>query len=228
LYQNGYLGIQREVSQIPSLAALKYLRCKRLDTPYGFRKTVIARPGGLAEQNLGPERRVKTLTMGGVEALLIASLCGAKPLDAKDVDKEQFQHLLRNSDFVHICTHGETDADHSFNSNILLQTKVRVLDMLAVSTQVGLVTFSACLSSGGHITDAGDVQGFSHDLLAAGANAYIGALWKVNDTVSMIYMYLFYLILPAGLDKPTFAEVWHGATVILYNISTEKTIEMLG
>ncbi|KAH7359244.1 CHAT domain-containing protein [Plectosphaerella cucumerina] len=227
LYQDGYLGIQREVSQVPSLAALKHLRSRRFDTPSGFRKTVIARPGSLAEQNLSPERRVKTLTMGGVEALLIANLWGAKPLDAKDVDKEQFQHHLRDSNFLHICTHGETDADHSFNSNILLQTKVRVLDMLAVSTKIGLVTFSACLSSGGHISDAGDVQGFSHDLLAAGANAYIGALWKVNDTASMIHMYLFYLILLAGLDKPTFAEAWHGATVTLYNMSTEKTIEIL-
>jgi CHAT domain-containing protein len=58
----------------------------------------------------------------------------------------------------------------------VLQDKIHVKDMLSLKTEVALVTFSTCLSGAGRCTNLRDVQGFAHDVLAAGANAYIGAL----------------------------------------------------
>jgi len=227
LYRGNYLGLQRQVTHVPSLTALRHLRRWRAGESSSHRQlrnTVIARPGGLADQI---ETGMKPLPMAGIEAMLLANMMGTSPLNAKTVDTAQFQDLLRDSEFLHICTHGQTDPNYAFNSVIHLKDRFRVLDMLAVRTEVSLVVFSACLSSRGHTSDSGDIQGFSHALLAAGANAYIGALWEVNDVATMIHMYLFYLTLLVLLDTPTLAEAWHNATKILYGLSTEETIKIL-
>ncbi|KAL2209868.1 hypothetical protein CC79DRAFT_1330321 [Sarocladium strictum] len=227
LYRNDYLGLQREVSQVPSLAALKHLRTRprsEAKSSGQHNTTIIARPGGLADQL---ETGIQPLPMAGVEAMLVGHLMGKRALDAKDVDREQFQGLLRDSDFLHICTHGQTDPGYAFNSHIQLKEQFRVLDMLAVRTEVALVTFSACLSSHGHASDSGDIQGFSHAVLAAGANAYLGALWEVNDVATMIHMYLFYGMLLMVMEKPTLSEAWFMATKTLCELSTEETIDML-
>lgn len=227
LYRDDYLGLQREVSQVPSLAALKHLRTRprsQVNSNRQHNTTIIARPGGLADQL---ETGIQPLPMAGVEAMLVGHLMGKRALNAKDVGREQFQGLLRDSDFLHICTHGQTDPGYAFNSHIQLKERFRVLDMLAVRTEVALVTFSACLSSHGHASDSGDIQGFSHAVLAAGANAYLGALWEVNDVATMIHMYLFYGMLLMVMEKPTLSEAWFMATKTLCALSTEETINML-
>jgi CHAT domain-containing protein len=218
-FKDDYLILQRQVSQVPSLTALYHLRHTRSPSARsdGSRSLfrVIARPG---------TPRDSFLPMAGIEAKLIAQLSGTAAINAKDVTRAEFQSHLQEADILHICTHGLIDATHYLNSHILLKERFRILDMLAVRTEVALVTFSACLSGLGHATDAGDVQGFSHALLAAGANAYIGALWEVNDVATMIHMHFFYVCLLVYMDSPSLAEAWQMATFMVYNLTTEEAV----
>jgi CHAT domain-containing protein len=113
------------------------------------------------------------------------------------------------------------------DSYLVLKERFRVLDMLAVQTELQLVVFSACLSGMGHASESGDMQGFSHAVLAAGANAYLGALWNTNDVATMIHMFYFYLILFVALDAPSFAEAWQFATKMLYELTIETAVRLL-
>lgn len=92
----------------------------------------------------------------------------------------QPQHGLACSDNI--------DIDAPFLSSLSLKEKFKVLDLLAVQREVKVVVFTACLSGLGKATDRGDVLGFSHAVLMANANAYIGALWPNNDLVTLIHM----------------------------------------
>ncbi|CAI6331711.1 unnamed protein product [Periconia digitata] len=219
-YNGEFLILNREVSQVPSLRALHSLQSR--PPPKNLqgrsRMSVIARPGNPRDQ---------WLPMAGIEALLIGAMCATPAINAKDVDRQDFQRLIQDSQFLHICTHGIQDADRPFNSQIILKEKFRVLDMLAVRGNVSLVTFSACHSGVGHAADSGDIQGFSHSVLAAGANNYLGALWKVNDIATMIHMWLFYANLFLFQDKPSFSEAWQFSTRILYSLTTEEAIGYL-
>ena len=112
--------------------------------------------------------------------------------------------------------------------NISLKECFRVLDILAVQTNLELVIFSACLSGLGQLSDGGDLLGFSHTLLTAGANAFMGSLWKTNDVVTLIHMNLFYDQIFQRQDRPaTFAEPWRRPTVQLYNLDAETAVKLL-
>jgi CHAT domain-containing protein len=219
-YDGDYLILKRQVSQVPSLRALHSLQSRRSLKLSQHKPiiSVIARPGG-------PKDR--WLPMAGIEASLIGRLFKKPAVNAEDVGREDFRRVFRESEFLHICTHGLQDADHPFNSQIILHDKFRVLDLLAVRGDVALVTFSACHSGAGHASDSGDIQGFSHAVLAAGAHAYLGALWKVNDVATMIHMWIFYCNFWIVQDKASFSEAWQTATRILYSLTTEKAIAQL-
>jgi CHAT domain-containing protein len=219
-YDGEYLILKREVSQVPSLRALHSLQSRR-SLKLGEHKptiSVIARPGGPTD---------RWLPMAGIEASLIGKLFNKSATNAEDVGREDFHRIFRESEFLHICTHGLQDADHPFNSQIILHEKFRVLDLLAMRGHVALVTFSACHSGVGHASDSGDIQGFSHAVLAAGAHAYLGALWKVNDIATMIHMWVFYCNLWIVQDKASISQAWQFATRVLYNLSTEQAIAYL-
>jgi CHAT domain-containing protein len=171
----------------------------------------------------------RPLDFAGIEAKMIAHLTGTTAIDASNVTRAEFQSHLREAEILHLGTHGYNDADYPFNSSILLggNNRFRVLDMLAVRTELALVTFSACLSGLGRPSDLADVDGFSHAVLAAGANAYLGALWEVDDFATMVHMYLFYVNLFVLLDTPSLAEAWHIATRMLYELKFEDKIRIL-
>lgn len=219
-YKGEYLILQKEVSQLPSLRALDVLSKRERRTGKGGKPemSVIARPGGPGDKSY------KWLPMAGIEAMLVSSLCNTPARNAKNVDRAHFRELIQRSHFLHISTHGVQDADRPFNSHVILKETFRVLDLLAVNSDIFLVTFSACFSGVGHASDSGDVQGFSHAMLAAGANAYLGALWKVNDIATMLHMWIFYLALFGVFDKPTLAEAWQFATCELYRFDTQTAI----
>jgi CHAT domain-containing protein len=218
-YKGEYLMLHKVVSQIPSLRALHFLRGKRSSEPgwNRFRLNVVARPGKAGNQ---------WLPMAGMEAIAIAHH-GGSASNAEDVSQEGFRDLIRDSDFLHICTHGYYDADYPYNSHLLLKEHFRVLDMLAVRSEVSLVTFSACLSGVGRASDAGDIQGFSHAVLAAGANCYLGALWEVNDVATMIHMHIFYSCLLRLYRGCTISFAWGIATITLYRLSLDEAINHL-
>ncbi|KAH6611846.1 CHAT domain-containing protein [Boeremia exigua] len=218
-YKGQYLALQKMVSQVPSLRALHFLHQRRSCSPEPrrLRLNAVAQPGAAGNQ---------WLPMAGLDAMRIANI-GGSALWTEEVSQQGFRDLIRDSDSLHICTHGRYDADFPFNSHLLLKDPFRVLDMMAVQSEVLLVTFRACLSGVGRASDAGDLQGFSHAVVAAGANCYLGALWEVNDVATMLHMSMFYKCLVQAQLSCTIAFAWGVATNWLYQLSVDQAIEQL-
>lgn len=226
LFKKAYLIMQKQVSQVPSLSTLRALRRTRQEqTSTGTNKvSVMSKPGNTMKSSKTSER---ALPMASIEAKMIASLTGTTALNVDNVTRTEFQGHMRGSDILHICTHGYSDAEYPLRSYISLKERFRTIDMLTVRTEVALVVFSSCLSGTGQASNSGDLQGFSHAVLAAGANAYLGALWNANDVATMIHMYYFYLILLVALEEPSLSEAWQFATKLLYELTPERAVELL-
>ena len=220
IHRDRHLGIQKAVSQAPSLYHLLYLMtCNSPRGPLG-RFCAVAKPGK-------PSRKTRNtdeveLPMAGIESMLIALLLGTKPRNATEMTREDLMKDFESCDWLHLGTHGSLDADAPFHSSLSLKDKLRVIDLLAVQSTVKVVVFSACFSGLGKATDRGDNLGFSHAVLAAGANAFIGALWHTHDLATLVHMYFFYYELLNHKDQVSIATVWQRATYNLYHLDQQK------
>lgn len=219
MFRSAHLIMQKAVSQAPSLYGLLYLMTRDTDKSSSSRPFVMAKPGSLRQAR---KTREQELPMAGVEALLLADLFGTKPRNAADITREDFIQEFGLCDWLHLGTHGSLDLDAPFHSSLSLKERLRVIDLLAVQSTVKVVVFSACLSGLGKATDRGDIVGFSHAVLAAGANAYIGALWHSNDLSTLVHMLFFYKELVHHEGRASIATAWHRATLALFSLKQEK------
>ena len=220
VHRDRHLGIQKAVSQAPSLYNLLYLMARNGPrSPLG-RFCAVAKPGKPSKKTRNTDE--VELPMAGIESMLIALLLGTKPRNAQEMTREDMMKDFESCDWLHLGTHGSLDADAPFHSSLSLKDKLRVIDLLAVQSTVKMVVFSACFSGLGKATDRGDNLGFSHAVLAAGANAFIGALWHTHDLATLVHMYFFYWELLNHRDKVSIATVWQRATYNLYHLDQQK------
>lgn len=229
-YKNDYLLLHKEVSQVPSLTTLfhlnlnHYRRLPRVASSTGRFCTVVAKPGSAREAR--KPHGEPELRMAGIEAVMISHLYQTQALQAANMSRDDFRGNLGSSGIFHIVTHGHFDADHPLRSYISLKERVRILDVIGLNAKPMLVIFSACLTGLGEAGDSGDMLGFSHSLLTAGATNFIGALWNANDVATMIHMFLFHQeILSATIS--TVGNCWQRATQALYNITPDEVIVLL-
>ena len=220
IHRNRHLGLQKAVSQAPSLFHLLYLMTSNdARGPLG-RFCAVAKPGKPSKKTRNTDE--VELPMAGIESMLIALLLGTKPRNATEMTREELMEDFASCDWLHLGTHGSVDADAPFHSALSLKDKLRVIDLLAVQSTVKVVVFSACFSGLGKATDRGDNLGFSHAVLAAGANAFIGALWHTHDLATLVHMYFFYYELLNHRDQVSIATVWQRATYNLYHLDQQK------
>ena len=223
LFENRPLGLQKPVSQVPSLSAFAHLSLRRVAGTATIAS--IARPGSAKEAEAGGP---SALPMAGIEALLIGQQFGITPLSAAKVSNEKFCHQMERCHIMHLSTHGYFDQAAPLLSCISLADNFRVIDLLRVRTKAFLVVFSACLSGTGTTNNGDDVLGFSHAMLAAGANAFLGALWSANDLVTMLLMILFYTQLLDAKAPVTLTRLWHQACLMLYVAEPGQIKALLG
>ena len=220
IHRDRHLGIQKAVSQAPSFYHLLYLMaCNGLKGPLG-RFCAVAKPGKSSKKTRNTDEM--ELPMAGIETMLIALLFGTKPRNAAEMTREDLMKDFESCDWLHLGTHGSLDADAPFHSSLSLKEKLRVIDLLAVQSTVKVVVFSACFSGLGQATDRGDNLGFSHAVLAAGANTFIGALWHTRDLATLVHMYFFYWELLNHRDQVSIATVWQRATYNLYHLDQQN------
>ena len=220
IHRDRHLGIQKAVSQAPSFYHLLYLMTSNgANGPLG-RFCAVAKPGKPSKKTRNTDE--VELPMAGIESMLIALLLGTKPRNATEMTREDMMKDFESCDWLHLGTHGSLDADAPFHSSLSLKDKLRVIDLLAVQSTVKVVVFSACFSGLGKATDRGDNLGFSHAVLAAGANAFIGALWHTHDLATLVHMYFFYWELLNHRDQVSIATIWQRATYNLYHLDQQK------
>ena len=225
LYKSTHLIMTKGVSQTPSLYGLLDLMTRETNKSALGRFCAVAKPGSLRESTRTGE---KQLPMAGVEVILLANLFGTEPRNAAHMTREDFMHEFETCDWLHLGTHGSVDLESPFHSSLSLEEKLRVLDLLVVQSAVRVVVFSACFSGLGKSTDRGDILGFSHAVLAAGANAYIGALWHSNDLATLAHMSYFYHELLFHEDHASIATLWHRATTSLISLDLENNRGIIG
>lgn len=184
------------------------------------------------------------LSMAAIEAMVIAHMFDSWPIEGSTVSRSKFVSLMMGKEddshqnssksnddagppqgveprVLHISSHGSYDPVSPWMSHLSLQDKVRVLDVMAPSSSTSphhntsLVVFAACLSGMGEGTLGNDVLGFAHAVLEGGCAAYLGVLWRINDTASMLLMCVFYRLL-RETSGMCVARLWQEAQKFLY------------
>lgn len=130
--------------------------------------------------------------MAAICAIAAAKMRGTTAIRGDSLDSESFADNFRSHDIVHVGTHGNELGSSPMQSSISLARDFRVIDLVGLGSNASLVIFAACLTGLGRATAGNDVLGFSHVVLQSGARAYMGALWKISDWVTMVLMYAFH------------------------------------
>jgi CHAT domain-containing protein len=129
------------------------------------------------------------------------------------------RELYASSDVLLIAAHGEQSEKSTWESSLLLQPPLKVLDLARMQSNASLVVFEACVSGLVEDTAGSDLIGFSHTVLASGASAFLGDLCKISDEASALLMTFLF-------DE--LARCWRNAQIRLYDLDAEGTVEILG
>jgi CHAT domain-containing protein len=160
-----------------------------------------------------------------VEALHIAQTHEKMPILADFLSLKELEKVVGSVDILHLCAHGEFDAESPWSSKIhLCKESLRVVDLSKMNLSARLVVFSSCFSSLARGHDSGSAFGFSSALLGSGAQCFIGTLWPVDDAATMIFMQLFYRNLNV-VHSP--AESLRAAQETMRTLTVEQLQELL-
>ncbi|KAF2194090.1 hypothetical protein K469DRAFT_689149 [Zopfia rhizophila CBS 207.26] len=136
---------------------------------------------------------LRDIPFSRIEALYIARRHDQSPFLADDEDRKAFEALAKGTQILHICAHSTFDPEAPMSSSIqLFKEPLTMLDWHKLSIKADLVVFSSCLSGISKAYDSGSTIGFAHTLLGTGTKAFIGSLWPVDDTATLLLMIMFY------------------------------------
>lgn len=98
--------------------------------------------------------------------------------------------------------------------------------MSAIRVNASLLVFATCFSGLGKATIGSEVLGFSHIVMSAGCQAYVGTLRDVSDFASMFFMTFFYRILKSKAHMCV-AEVIREAQLESLQLDSQKASLLL-
>lgn len=172
------------------------------------RATVVYAPSLAAYHELRRRQRAKPATGRMVsvgiafpdEARAIGIRIGAPVLSGNRLDKSALRERIADADLIHFAAHGRYDPHVDRLSGLLLTTEeteagpqqiLSIRDLDAWQLHAGLVTLSACESGLGSATPS-DYLGLARQMLGAGADTVLSALWKIDDAATQDFMIRFY------------------------------------
>ena len=222
-----YVAFTKHISQVPSMAFYHHHSQSNHSTMLK-KFTAIAKPGTRKEELEGGEI---CLPMGGIEALIASELFDRSPINAANMTRQDFRDELQESTVMHICTHGYFKKERPSTSYLSLKERLRVVDLTGVISNAKAVIFSACLSGTGRSYSSDDIAGFSHTVLATGANVFAGCLWQVNDLTTLLHMVIFYsgirLVYIAQGNSFVFLQLWTWSTRLLAGLNIASAEKLL-
>lgn len=121
--------------------------------------------------------------------------------EGADASRERLLAELGRAAVVHVAAHAAADAEDAGRTRLLLADGYLYSTSLPAVTypQLRLVTLSACESAAGPSLEGEGLLNWARFLLARGAHATVGTLWKVDDRASFLLMQRFYRGLGEGL-----------------------------
>ncbi|KAK0262335.1 hypothetical protein LTR35_017724, partial [Friedmanniomyces endolithicus] len=163
------LFLSKDVSRVPSLSVLQHLADQK---HYPNKKVNVI------YKDPDPTRG-DALGFSTAAAIHVASSFGAKPQAANgEFTQDNFIRMYEQSDILLVATHGTQSPKSAWESSLLLQPPFRVLDLARMHSNASLIIFEACVSGLGEESIGNDLLGFSHAVLASGATAFLGGLWR--------------------------------------------------
>ena len=215
IYRNKSLFLSKDVSQAPSLSVLQYL----MDKEHPSNKHI-----GVIYMDASHKAPLHISTSA---ALSIARKSETFPVQANHLKHESFANLYESSSILLIATHGAQSPKSAWESSLLLDPPFRVLDLAKLHSNAALVIFEACVSGLGEDSIGNDLLGFSHAVLASGATAFLGGLWKLSDEASSLLMVFLFQELKAGKGKLSVARCWRNAQKRLHDLDAAGAVEIL-
>lgn len=186
--------------------------------------------------------------MSAASVMHMSSQFDCEMLAAQKLTPEEFGRTFSKTDVMLIATHGRqpnqdrlAHSSSSWEYAVLLGSgsSFRVVDLLKWESQAALVIFEACISGLVEDSGANESVGFSHMVLACGANAYLGAMWEVSDQASALLMYFFFKELAMARkvfgndgerkrERTSLASCLQRAQITLYNTDKGAAMKLLG
>ncbi|KAL5313091.1 hypothetical protein ACEPPN_019518 [Leptodophora sp. 'Broadleaf-Isolate-01'] len=218
IYKMEPLFMSKDVSQVSSLSVLQHLVEKK--HRLSKKVSVIYKD---PESTHGGALHISTSA-----AIKIAGSFHAKPQAAtKTFTKDMFIEVYQQSDVLLIASHGDQSTKSAWESSILLHPPFQVLDLARLYSNATLVIFEACVSGLGEESIGNDLLGFSHAVLASGATAFLGGLWKVSDEASALLMLFLAEEVRTNKGSKSLARCWHNAQIRLYKLNVEGEVAIL-
>lgn len=169
--------------------------------------------------------RNDALDISTTAAIRIARTFRAKPQAAtKTLTQDNFIELYEQSDILLIATHGTQSTKSAWESSLLLHPPFRVLDLARLRSNASLIIFEACVSGLGEESIGNDLLGFSHAVLASGATAFLGGLWKVSDEASALLMLFLFEEFKTDKRSKSLARCWRNAQMKLYELDVAGVV----
>jgi tetratricopeptide (TPR) repeat protein len=130
-------------------------------------------------------------------------LPNAEILLGSNATVERLRETGRESQFIHVATHGQFRLDNPAFSRIELGgSYLSLYDLYHLQLPAELITLSGC-STGLNVVAAGDeLLGLARGLIHAGAETSLLTLWDVQDHSAAKIMTMFYRRLRGGETKP--------------------------
>ncbi|KAJ9662591.1 hypothetical protein H2198_001263 [Neophaeococcomyces mojaviensis] len=215
IYNEEPLFLSKDVSQLPSLSVLQYLADK---------KHLSQKKVSVIYKDPDPTRD-NTLDLSTAAAINIARSFHAKPQAATEtLTQDNFIEMYEQSDVLLIATHGTQSTKSAWESSLLLHPPFRVLDLAKLRSNASLIIFEACVSGLGEESIGDDLLGFSHAVLASGATAFLGGLWKVSDEASALLMLFLFEEFKTDKGSKSLARCWRNAQKRLYGLDVAEAV----
>ena len=192
----------KTVSVLPSASALHFL--PRTAAPRGGPLLAVGDPTNMSRRRPG-----EATATGGFGALPWSGAQAAEaagwfpgspaPLLGATAREQAVREGLAGARMVHFATHGILDDAPLLACVVLAEgDTLDVWELLGLSLDADLVTFSTCDSAGTPVTPGDEVVGLAWLTLAAGARAVVASLWKVAELSTALLMRAFYAALRDG------------------------------
>jgi CHAT domain-containing protein len=195
-WDNQPLAATHTVTYLPSSSVLQHLRREQAGR-LPDRILAVGNPAHMAyKPPLGGAAVAQNpLPAAEVEAAAVAGLFGDSLLLRKgDATEATVREHVANYPLLHFATHGYMSEDAPLLSSILLANGggLTAQDLMGQRLNADLVVLSACETALGETTAGDDVIGMTRSLLAAGTQAAVVSLWRVDDVSTSLFMRHFY------------------------------------
>jgi CHAT domain-containing protein len=135
-------------------------------------------------------------------ASIATCLPNAELFLGSDATAERLREKGRQSQFIHIATHGHFRRDSPMFSGIRLGgSYLSLYDLYQLELPAELITLSGCSTGLNVVTNGDELLGLARGLIHAGAETSLLSLWDVQDQSAAQLMTSFYRHLVCGRTK---------------------------